>query len=90
MKVKLNTNSITAGICVGAWYNQNRYFLLKTTIQTFIIVKNGDIAVYYRTIIDLRFRGANMNRDGLITFINGVLDGVEGDAVNVRRGAKVE
>ncbi len=31
-----------------------------------------------------------MNRDGLITFINGILGGSKGDAVSVRGGAKVE
>ena len=57
-------------------------------IQTFVIVKNADCAD--STSIDLRVRGVKKNRDGLIIFINGILDGVEGDAVSVRGGAKAE
>ncbi len=57
-------------------------------IRTFVIVKNADCAD--STSIDLRVRGVKTNREGLITFINGVLSAVERDAVSVRGGAKAE
>ncbi len=55
--------------------------------QTFIIIKNVDSAGI-KTNNDLRVRGVKTNREGLITFVNDILSGVEGDAVSVRGGAK--
>ncbi len=59
---------------------------LQNMIQTFIIIKNVDSAVHST----LSVRGVKTNRDGLITFVNGILSGVEGDAVSFRGGAKAE